>query len=310
MIRIKGVIIITLALLLGITALIFHFLAMFTKRWKVTIPKGVQNISNNNPHYYGLWERCQYMDISFATPVVIKSSSTNIINFDTGTPTIRNFVCRPNTYLRYKSKDIDTEICFIYRHLCSSLTNVIHPCTCNYLPSTKGLQWCCILAAIFMILGLLLLYLKLIAIPQHDMLAFLLNFTPILFIFFSILFMLTTLILIGAYLRRDEYEDYDVVLSSILTGESVNLYRLKQYFQLNKRKILTYNNEFKMIIHHFYILDQDTFYKQAIEEFKTYHLNNYDAHIGWSTGFEIIALVSAFLVLVLSLELALATTEY
>ncbi|CAF0892986.1 unnamed protein product [Didymodactylos carnosus] len=229
--RIKGVIIITLALLLGIAALIFHFLAMFTKRWKVAIPKGVQNISNNNPHYYG----------------------------------------------------------FIYRHLCSSLTKVVHPCTCDYIPSTKGLQWCCILAALYLILGILVLYLKLIAAPQNASAAFLLGFVPVSLIFIALLFMLTTLILVGAYLRRDEYEDYDVILSSIPAEESVNYYRLTQYFKLNNK--------------------QNALYKQAQTEFKAYHQNNYDAHIGWSTSFEIVAFVLTFLVFMLAIFLALAKTE-
>jgi hypothetical protein len=45
--------------------------------------------------------------------------------------------------------------------------------------------------------------------------------------------MIVTMILVGAYLRRNEYEDYDIKLSNLLPGapETVNLYRLDGFLK-------------------------------------------------------------------------------
>jgi hypothetical protein len=42
-------------------------------------------------------------------------------------------------------------------------------CQCNYLSSTKALQWLTIIAAVFISLGLILLYLRIISSPGNSL---------------------------------------------------------------------------------------------------------------------------------------------
>lgn len=84
-------------------------------------------------------------------------------------PNIENFVCRPNTYLRYDifNKEI-TNICYESRHQCSSIIGVHPYCKCQYLISTQIQQWCSIFATVFLFLAIFILYLKIIAKPQNS----------------------------------------------------------------------------------------------------------------------------------------------
>jgi hypothetical protein len=62
--------------------------------------------------------------------------------------------------------------------------------------------------------------------------------------------MVTTMILVGAYLRRNEYEDYDIKLpkdtlySLSTVPDTVNLYRLNGIFE--KHNGMTMNDEGKI----------------------------------------------------------------
>jgi hypothetical protein len=79
-------------------------------------------------------------------------------------------ICRPNVYMRYSLDHFDT--CYSIRRNCPVIVPGQLPegCYCQYLPSAKGLQWLTILAAVFLVLGLLILYLKTIASPQNGLL--------------------------------------------------------------------------------------------------------------------------------------------
>jgi hypothetical protein len=109
------------------------------------------------PVSYGLWQRCEYTNITIVKQGVALGTRPNV------------FICRPNHYMRYSVENF--EICYYIRRNCP----VIEPgqlpkgCHCQYLPYAKGLQWLVILAAIFLIVGLLLLYLKIIATPQKSL---------------------------------------------------------------------------------------------------------------------------------------------
>jgi hypothetical protein len=65
----------------------------------------------------------------------------------------------------------------------------------------------------------------------------LLTFSPMGFLSLALLLMIITMILVGAYLRRNEYEDYDIKLpkdirySLSMGHETVNLYRLNGFFK-------------------------------------------------------------------------------
>ena len=82
-------------------------------------------------------------------------------------------VCRPNRYMRYTPDTFHA--CYPTRRTCSVIDDdKLHEgCSCSYLPSTKGLQWLTCLGALCIILGLLLLYLKVITTPQNGLKIFL-----------------------------------------------------------------------------------------------------------------------------------------
>lgn len=127
----------------------------FSKRWIVAIPRRPRG-PNDQIHYYGLWTRCQYSNTSFVIPDISSQ------------PNIENFVCRPNTYLRYNINDEEiSKKCYLSRHQCSSMIGVHPNCKCKYLSVTQAQQWCSILAAVFLLLALFIFYLKLIASPQN-----------------------------------------------------------------------------------------------------------------------------------------------
>ena len=169
-------------------------------------------------------------------------------------PNIENFVCRPNTYLRYNIYNQEiTKTCYESRHQCSSIIGVHPDCHCRYLRVTQIQQGCCILAGTFLFIAILVSYLKLIAAPENSLFLFsyksefillylgsarlFLTFAPIVLLSLVLLLMVITMILVGAYLRRNEYEDYDIKLPkqirySLRTKpETVNLYRLNALFK-------------------------------------------------------------------------------
>jgi len=88
-------------------------------------------------------------------------------------PNIENFVCRPNTYLRYDISNREiSKTCYESRHQCSSIIGVHPNCKCRYLRVTQIQQGCSILAAIFLFLAILVFYLKLIAAPENSLFSF------------------------------------------------------------------------------------------------------------------------------------------
>ena len=66
---------------------------------------------------------------------------------------------------------------------------------------------------------------------------FLLTFVPMVFLTLALILMLITMILVGSYLRRNEYEDYDIKLPNDIRRtltkppDTFNLYRLEDVFQ-------------------------------------------------------------------------------
>jgi len=260
-------ILVTLALFLGIAALVLHLLAMCSPRWKITkrdLPPIMSPVS------YGLWQRCEYSNITIMKQGIALGVQPNVQ------------LCRPNLYMRYSPDKFDT--CYHIRRNCpvTEPSQLPEGCSCRYLPSARGLQWLTILAAVCLILGLLLLYLKIIAESQNGSGAFVLNFGPVIFFVLALLLMITTLILIGAYLRRDTYEDYTFPLTSVSNDTNhlhgFDLFSLRNYA---KHYASTFN-------HDRYVAAERELYDDA-------H-THYHTTIGWATGFEIIATVLIFIV--------------
>jgi len=108
-----------------------------------------------SPVSYGLWQRCEYTNLTIMKQGVSIGTRPNVQ------------ICRPNYYMRYSAANFDA--CYHIRRNCP----VIEPgklpkgCSCRYLPSAKGLQWLTVLAAVCLVVGLLILYLKTIAQPEN-----------------------------------------------------------------------------------------------------------------------------------------------
>ncbi|CAF0760193.1 unnamed protein product [Rotaria sp. Silwood1] len=276
--RIRSVLLVTIALSLGIAALILHLLAMCSPHWKVTkrdVPPKMAPVS------YGLWQRCEYSDIPLTKQGISIGTRPNVQ------------ICWPNRYMRYSPDKFD--ICYHQRRDCpvSETKNLSEGCSCHYLPSTKGLQWLTILAAIFLILGLLLLYLKTIASPQNDSALLVLSYGPFICFLLTLILMITGLILVGAYLRRDTYEDYSFPLESI-TNDS----RALQNFDLHSLRNYAKHHE-TTVSHDLYLKAENELINDANTHFHT--------TIGWATGYEIIASVLIFFITILSFWLAITS---
>ena len=155
------------------------------------------------PVSYGLWQRCEYNNITISKQGIA-----------IGIRPVQ--VCYPNRYMRYAPEKYDT--CDHIRRNCPVLqpADIPEGCSCRYLPSARCVQWLSILAAAFLTIGLLLLYLKTIASAQNgsfcidarhiDLLPLLLlesavlvlSFGPFVSFVLASFFMVTTLIMIGA----------------------------------------------------------------------------------------------------------------
>jgi hypothetical protein len=109
------------------------------------------------PVSYGLWKRCEKTNVTITKQGVALGTRHNVQ------------ICRPNVYMRYSVNRFDT--CYSIRRNCPVMEPGQLPagCSCRYLPSAKGLQWLTILAAVFLVIGLLILYLKTIASPQNGL---------------------------------------------------------------------------------------------------------------------------------------------
>jgi len=258
--QIRGVILVSVVLFLGIAALVLHLSAMCSPRWKITKRDRPPTMT---PVSYGLWQRCEYTNVTIMKQGVALGTRPNVQ------------ICRPNRYMRYSPEKHND--CYNFRRQCPVMEGAQLPegCSCRYLPSAKGLQWLTVLAAICLVLGLLILYFKLITSPQNDSAIFVLSYGPFICFLLTLLLMVTGLILLGAYLRRDTYEDYSFPLQSVSNDtrllQSFELHSLRNYALHN---VETFNNER---------------YIKAENELRTDANTHYHTIIGRATIYEIVA---------------------
>ncbi|CAF1681970.1 unnamed protein product [Adineta ricciae] len=223
--RIRGLMLVSIILLLGIIALTLHLLAMCSSRWKIT--KRDRDPAMG-PVSYGLWKRCEFINMTIIKQGIALGVRPNVE------------VCRPNRYMRFSPDKFDT--CYYIHRQCPVMEDNQLPegCSCRYLPSTKALQWLTVLTAIFLVVGLLLIYLRTIARPQNESANLIFSFGPFICFLLAFLLMITTLILVGAYLRRDTYEDYTFPLKTVanVTGrpQAFDLHSLRNFAKHNKER--------------------------------------------------------------------------
>lgn len=264
--QVRGVVLVTIALFVGIAALVLHLSAMCSPRWKIT-KRDVDPAMS--PVSYGLWKRCENLNITIVKQGVSFGTRPNVE------------VCIPNRYMRYSFNNFDK--CYHLRRNCpvNEQSQLPAVCSCRYLPSTKALQWLTVLAAICLVIGLLILHLKTIGTAQNGAAVIVLNYGPFICFVLTLLLMITTLILVGAFLRRETYEDYSFPLQTVANHTSYRhgfeLYSLRRYAQYYASTFSKEN------------------YKAAKKELLNDANTAYHTIIGWGTGFEIIATFLVFI---------------
>ncbi|CAF1398396.1 unnamed protein product [Adineta steineri] len=261
--QIRGVVLVTVALFLGIAALVLHLLALCSPHWKITKRDAEPVLS---PVSYGLWQRCENTNLTIMKQGVALGVRPNVE------------ICRPNLYMRYPPQKFN--LCYNIRRNCPVLQvdQIPEGCSCRYLPSTRALQWLTVSAAIFLIIGILLLYLNNIAQPQNESAVLLVRYAPFICFLSALLLLATGLILFGAFLRRDTYEDFSFPLQSLKNGmQSYDLHSLRNYAKFHENV-------------------SRELYTKAEQELREDANTHYHTIIGRATVYEIIATTLIFIV--------------
>ncbi|UJR22271.1 hypothetical protein I4U23_025331 [Adineta vaga] len=155
--------------ILAVIAFIFHVTAMGHHHWKHVTGENI-TVTGFNRTTIGLFTRCVPSDTHYGE------------------------TCFPNTY-----PVIHRACLWSY---CQN-KNLTENCGCDYLPSTKGIAACAIIAAVFLGISIILLFIHSIKTNETSVTAILLSFLPLVLLFLAFIFILITLILVGSYLLRD-----------------------------------------------------------------------------------------------------------
>jgi hypothetical protein len=181
--------------ILVVFAFIFHVTAMGYPHWK----KADAYNSTVGITYYGfshttigLFTRCTTVD------------------------GINQQACFPNLYSKNASC-IVKGVCLI--------SDSDPSCPCDFLPSTKGIAACAILASIFLGLSIIILFIHSVNTSETRSLGLFLGLCPLLLLLLALIFILITLILVGSYLSRD-------VMELVSDYPTTRMYILKTYIKL------------------------------------------------------------------------------
>ncbi|CAF1051371.1 unnamed protein product [Rotaria sp. Silwood1] len=88
-------------------------------------------------------------------------------------------------------------------------------CQCDFLPSTKGIAACTIIAAVFLGLSIIILFIHSINTSETYSIGVCLSFFPLILLLLAFIFILIALILVGSYLSRD-------IMQTFRTPNNVN----------------------------------------------------------------------------------------
>ena len=157
-----------------VIAFVFHINAMGHHHWKDITVKNITGNANgalgNNHITIGLFTQCRTSNVSRAE------------------------TCFPNMYPRDGRCDL---------LLICAVKPINETCRCDYLPSTKGIAACTIIAAVFLGLALLILFFHSIKTTGSRAVELILSLFPVILLLLAFIFILIALILVGSYLSRD-----------------------------------------------------------------------------------------------------------
>jgi len=162
-------------LVLVIVAFIFHVVAMGHHHWKIVYPR--YNNASANVSTIGLFTRC----------VRSRTETTE--------------TCFPNLYPTRNASSViggcNYDVC-----LWRNKTNYGN-CGCDFIPSTKGIAACTILASIFLGLSFIIIFIHSVNTSTTRSVRLILGIGPLIFLILAFIFILIALILVGSYLSRD-----------------------------------------------------------------------------------------------------------
>jgi hypothetical protein len=161
--------------ILVVFAFIFHVVAMGYPHWKQADARNytIGNTYNLNRTTIGLFTRCIPSDA------------------------YKEETCFPNLFPKNANCSVQGDC----------LTRPSNPsCSCDFLPSTKGIAACAIIAAIFLGLAIIILFIHSVNTSETRSLGLFLGLFPLLLLLLALIFILITLILVGSYLSRDVME--------------------------------------------------------------------------------------------------------
>ena len=158
---------------LVVFALVFHLTAMGHHHWKRA---EARNATYGNRYFFnsttiGLFTRC----IPAEDTLAVEQCFPNRFPM--------NYSCNPLNACLAKTPN--------------------EACRCDFLPSSKGIASCAIIASVFLGLALIILFIHSIKTSETRSLGLILSLLPFIFLLLAWMFILTTLILVGSYLSRD-----------------------------------------------------------------------------------------------------------
>lgn len=143
---------------------------------------------------YHHWKKAEARNTTFSTAYGINFITIGLFTRCISDPTYKMETCVPNIFPNTKS-------CGTLNDCLARTSNT--SCSCDFLPSTKGIAACSIIAAIFLGLTIIILFIDSISTSKTRTIGLFLGFLPLILLLLAVIFILIALILVGSYLSRD-----------------------------------------------------------------------------------------------------------
>ncbi|CAF3332608.1 unnamed protein product [Rotaria socialis] len=140
------------------------------------------------------WKKADLRDMNTINPLAFNYTTIGLFTRCIISPTLKQETCFPNMFPGNNSCNPQT----------SCLARESNPlCSCDFLPSTKGIAACTIIASIFLGLTIIILFIHSINATETRSLGMILSLLPLILLLLAFIFILIALILVGSYLSRD-----------------------------------------------------------------------------------------------------------
>lgn len=140
------------------------------------------------------WKKADARNTNYSTTYGVERTTIGLFTRCTTSSINKIEICFPNVFPSVSTCNIATA--------CLS-QEPNSACSCDYLPSTKGIVACAILAAIFLGLAIIILFIHSVNTSETRTVGLCLGLFPLILLVLAFIFILITLILVGSYLSRD-----------------------------------------------------------------------------------------------------------